>query len=58
MKTFDYSYSIPKYKQQGEQPNEACKLLNDEDLLLVRISKGYATQTWCNGCMYGYNLQC
>ena len=34
MQTFDYNF-ILLYKQQGEQPNEDCKLLNDQDLLLV-----------------------
>ncbi len=34
MQTFDY-YFIILYKQQGEQLNEDCKLLNYQDLLLV-----------------------
>ncbi len=34
MQTFEYNF-FSLYKQQGEQPNEDCKLLYDQDLLLV-----------------------
>ncbi len=48
MQTLDYN-PIVLYKQQGEEPSQECKMLNNQDFFISysdRISERHANQTW------------